>query len=1086
MHYVGESVKIPPVVPKSAIQQSSAQQSTVQKSAVQKWVAQQSLMQKIIDSDGFERVTEFALAYKAKIFVAMLCLVITGLFFCLLSYSPSDVAWSHSTLSQSWEQGAVNDVTNIGGRVGAVIADILYGFFGWSAWACLLWLGLEAYFVLKARFLLPLRWLSYALLWPCVAMLTFWLGEGAYAIFGSEAFGGEVDFASGAGGYMFGGIIGLEYANALTGLLGKSVAIGFVCVFVLGIGYLLISPSRASQNKTSRDKSNQSPTHATKPIIKALGGDNLSTSDLPTSSKANKSLTKSPSAQAKNPSPKPKGVLQAFLQYSELSTNIDELPLSLDDDTATNAVPSAQAPTSSQAQKPKAPPITITTSQKPLRPAMLSSQQNNYFDDYNNSHTTGLVGGSISNNGNNDNNTNNNNTNNDNYPKAEYNKHNVINNVPNMANPSTASLSTAPQASEPATAFAGINLDALPALETISPSGLEMATNLPNRNTTNFNTANLNAPNLNATSQNLSVNNPNGDNQLGDTSNNLANHNQSIQNPAQPPLSSDNQLGDKASQHQSAQSTSHQLLQNSPSDTPSNDSLSNDTPSDSTSNNNHYYPSHAIQTAKHRQSLSPLPSVDLLDPKVAESFGYSHSELTELANLLQIKLKDFNISGEVKNIIQGPVVTSFEVELAAGVRASRVTGIASDLARSLALTSLRVVEVIAGKPYIGIEIPNKSKETVKLIELVQSDDYQTNNLALAMAMGKSLEGKPIIADLAQAPHMLVAGTTGSGKSVLINAILLSFLLKYTPSELRLVIIDPKIVEFTLYIDIPHLITPVVTDMPSEALPALSWCVAEMERRYQLMNFFRVRKIAEFNQKLADAEAMGKPLLDPLWDANDSLSQTPPKLKPLPLIVVVVDEYADLVMQIGKPVEELVVRLVQKARAASIHLIIATQRPSVDVITGLIKSNVPSRAALKVKDKINSRTVLDASGAEELLGNGDMLFVPPASNDMIRVHAAYVTNAEVERICEAWRERGTPDYVDLKSDSGDFIQSDGDDNDPLYNDGVAFFVDTGKVSISSLQRKLGIGYNRAANLVEAMERRGVVSPPDNSNKRTLLL
>ena len=493
-----------------------------------------------------------------------------------------------------------------------------------------------------------------------------------------------------------------------------------------------------------------------------------------------------------------------------------------------------------------------------------------------------------------------------------------------------------------------------------------------------------------------------------------------------------------------------------------------------------------MATAKHRASLSALPSVDLLDPKVVQSFGYTNEQLTELADKLEIKLQEFNIKGEVKHITQGPIVTNFEVELAAGVRASRVTTITSDLARSLAVDTLRVVEVISGKPYIGIEIPNKSKETVKLTELLESPDYTSDKLGIAMAIGKDITGKPIIADLAKAPHMLVAGTTGSGKSVFVNSLILSILLKYTPDELRLVMIDPKVVEFTLYADIPHLITPVITDVEADVMPALSWCVAEMERRYQLMGAFKVRKLDELNKKISDSVANGTPLLDPLWQPNDSVSSVPPKLKPLPLIVMIADEYNDLVKQVGKPLEDAVVRIAQKARAAGMHMIIATQRPSVDVITGLIKSNIPSRVAMMLKTKVDSRTVIDMGGAETLLGDGDMLFIAPGRNDIMRAHGAYITEQEIMRITEAWRERGTPDYVDLVSEAGDYIASSDDTSDPLYQDAVSFMVDSGKTSISALQRHLSIGYNRAAKIVEDMEARGILSPPDASGKRSLIL
>jgi DNA segregation ATPase FtsK/SpoIIIE, S-DNA-T family len=418
--------------------------------------------------------------------------------------------------------------------------------------------------------------------------------------------------------------------------------------------------------------------------------------------------------------------------------------------------------------------------------------------------------------------------------------------------------------------------------------------------------------------------------------------------------------------------------------------------------------SRAMQTAAYRANLSPLPELSLLDlPDPDRKPSYSREQLQQLSALLEIKLQEFNIKAEVVNAQMGPVVTRFEVSLAPGLKASKVTGIAKDLARSLSMASVRVVEVIPGKPYIGIEVPNPQRQMVRLIELLKTEAYQDPDGLISMAMGKDIAGRPIIADLAKAPHMLVAGTTGSGKSVLVNSLLLSMLLKYTPEQLRLILIDPKQLELANYGDIPHLLTPVVTDM-TEAASALAWSVAEMERRYQLMSLFKVRKLDEFNKKIMAAEQSGEPLLDPLWRPNDSVSQDrAPKLKPLPQIVIVADEFADMIMQVGKQAEELITRLAQKSRAAGIHLILATQRPSVDVITGLIKANIPVRAALRVNSKVDSRTILDAGGAEDMLGHGDMLFLGPGQIEPNRVHGAFISDAEVNRVCDAWRERGAP-------------------------------------------------------------------------------
>ena len=506
--------------------------------------------------------------------------------------------------------------------------------------------------------------------------------------------------------------------------------------------------------------------------------------------------------------------------------------------------------------------------------------------------------------------------------------------------------------------------------------------------------------------------------------------------------------------------------------------------------------SRAMQTAAYRANLSPLPELSLLDlPDPDRKPSYSREQLQQLSALLEIKLQEFNIKAEVVNAQMGPVVTRFEVSLAPGLKASKVTGIAKDLARSLSMASVRVVEVIPGKPYIGIEVPNPQRQMVRLIELLKTEAYQDPDGLISMAMGKDIAGRPIIADLAKAPHMLVAGTTGSGKSVLVNSLLLSMLLKYTPEQLRLIMIDPKQLELANYGDIPHLLTPVVTDM-TEAASALAWSVAEMERRYQLMSLFKVRKLDEFNKKIMAAEQNGEPLLDPLWRPNDSVSQDrAPKLKPLPQIVIVADEFADMIMQVGKQAEELITRLAQKSRAAGIHLILATQRPSVDVITGLIKANIPVRAALRVNSKVDSRTILDAGGAEDMLGHGDMLFLGPGQIEPNRVHGAFISDGEVNRVCDAWRERGAPNYIDNMFDNfelssapsgGDASGSSNGEEDPLYDDVVAFLLETRKVSASSIQRKFSIGYNRAARIVDAMEEAGLVSGMTKSGKRELLM
>lgn len=504
--------------------------------------------------------------------------------------------------------------------------------------------------------------------------------------------------------------------------------------------------------------------------------------------------------------------------------------------------------------------------------------------------------------------------------------------------------------------------------------------------------------------------------------------------------------------------------------------------------------SRAMQVAEKRKHLSPLPSIELLD-KVDpnKKVNFSEEQLNYLSQLLELKLQDFNIKAQVKEIQPGPVVTRFALELAPGVKASKVTGISQDLARSMSMASIRVVQVIPGKPYIGIEIPNSTREMVRLIELVDIPAFKDPNALLNMAMGKDIAGNPVLADLAKAPHMLVAGTTGSGKSVAVNSMLLSMLLKYTPEQLRLLLIDPKQLELANYDEIPHLLTPVVTDM-KDATNALNWCVKEMERRYNLMSLFKVRKINDFNQKIIDAQARGEDLIDPLWKPDSSaVMERAPRLQPLPMIVIVADEFADMIMQVGKKAEEMITRLAQKSRAAGIHLLLATQRPSVDVITGLIKANVPTRVALRVNSKIDSRTILDAGGAEDLLGHGDMLFLAPGKNEPERLHGAFISDDEVNRICDAWRERGSPNYVaeildDDEEDSkaNSFEGNDNPEQDVLYDKAVEFVLQTRKASASALQRQFNIGFNRAANLMEDMERNGIVSPSHGSNRRDILV
>jgi S-DNA-T family DNA segregation ATPase FtsK/SpoIIIE len=496
-----------------------------------------------------------------------------------------------------------------------------------------------------------------------------------------------------------------------------------------------------------------------------------------------------------------------------------------------------------------------------------------------------------------------------------------------------------------------------------------------------------------------------------------------------------------------------------------------------------------------------LPPLEILDPQEKDpDRGFSQEALEKMSKLLELKLADFGVSAEVTAVYPGPVITRFEVQPAAGVKVSRISNLAKDLARSLAVISVRVVEVIPGKSVVGIEIPNEDREIVNFREVLSSRAFDQSRSPLTLALGHDISGQPICADLARMPHLLVAGTTGSGKSVGVNAMLLSLLYKSTPADVRLILVDPKMLELSVYDGIPHLLTPVITDM-KDAANGLRWCVAEMERRYKLMAALGVRNLAGYNRKIADAEKAETTLDDPLW-APDPLSMTPveeqerPALDRLPAIVVVIDEFADMMMIVGKKVEELIARIAQKARAAGIHLILATQRPSVDVITGLIKANIPTRIAFQVSSKVDSRTILDQGGAEQLLGHGDMLYLPPGSGLPNRVHGAFVSDDEVHRVVADWKRRGQPAYIEGLLDEGSStpvtageLQSgngDGDEeDDALYDEAVHYVTKSRRASISSVQRKLRIGYNRAARLIEAMEAAGVVSEMGSNGQREVL-
>ncbi len=496
--------------------------------------------------------------------------------------------------------------------------------------------------------------------------------------------------------------------------------------------------------------------------------------------------------------------------------------------------------------------------------------------------------------------------------------------------------------------------------------------------------------------------------------------------------------------------------------------------------------------------LPPLNLLDAADAPSAKSF--SEESLEAMSRLLELKLQDFGVTVEVVSVLPGPVVTRFELQPAPGVKASKITNLAKDLARSMAVVSVRVVEVIPGKSVVGIEIPNEHREMVRLTQVLSSSVYDNSKSPLTLALGNDIAGEPVVADLAKMPHLLVAGTTGSGKSVGINVMLLSLLYKSTPKEVRLILVDPKMLELSVYEGIPHLLTPVVTDM-KDASNGLRWCVGEMERRYKLMAALGVRNLAGFNRKVEEANKSGEPIPDPLWRPEEEFIAgeevpTAPNLETLPAIVVVIDEFADMMMIVGKKVEQLIARIAQKARAAGIHLLLATQRPSVDVITGLIKANVPTRIAFQVSSKIDSRTIIDQGGAEQLLGHGDMLYLPPGTSVPIRVHGAFVDDHEVHKVVDDWKRRGEPDYIDGIVDestnsipvpglSSDGEEGSNDEGDALYDEAVEFVTQTRKASISSVQRKLRIGYNRAARLIETMEAAGVISEAGHNGSREVI-
>ena len=489
-----------------------------------------------------------------------------------------------------------------------------------------------------------------------------------------------------------------------------------------------------------------------------------------------------------------------------------------------------------------------------------------------------------------------------------------------------------------------------------------------------------------------------------------------------------------------------------------------------------------------------MPSIDLLDRPDKAQNPVNQEELEQVSRLVEAKLLDFGVKAQVVSVYPGPVITRFELDLAPGVKVSKITSLSKDLARALSAISVRVVEVIPGKSVIGLELPNKHREIVRLSEVIACPAFEESNSALTMVLGKDIAGEPVVVDLGKMPHLLVAGTTGSGKSVGVNTMIVSLLYKSTPEDVRMIMIDPKMLELSVYEGIPHLLSEVVTDM-KDAANALRWCVGEMERRYKVMSAVGVRNLKGYNKKILEANAKGEPIIDPLWQPSDGLDQTPPMLEKLPSIVVIVDEFADMMMIVGKKVEELIARIAQKARAAGIHLVLATQRPSVDVITGLIKANIPTRMAFQVSSGLNSRTILDQQGAEQLLGMGDMLYLPPGTGVPTRVHGAFIDDHEVHAVVKDWKSRGEPNYVEeiLSGENEQDIllpgeQAEGGEEeelDTLYDEAISFVTETRRVSISSVQRKFRIGYNRAARIVEQMEMQGVVSQPGHNGAREVL-
>ena len=918
------------------------------------------------------------------------------LFISLLSYNPADPAWSHV--------GSSSDISNVGGRLGAWVADILRAFFGLGAWFFVVVLAYELVHLWWTRgsVMWVLRLIAYVFLLACISAMFAQLGAWWQA-----------DSAA-----TFGGMLGYELLGSLTGVLGVPVAMAFLVLMTLLVATLtfevrwsLLWAKFAKRKTTTEDD------------IYTDESDEVSGADVSEDDELiiSQITPRTPVYQAHNH----QGTLESFLVNSGLREELI-------------AKKQADAEAEKLAQQAQAVPLHEEHTQPDYE---VADAPDDVMGDGNHDSATYA------------------------YEQPHQDDSVQINTAYDVNAYDEPAHETAQQSDEYVIDEQIRHEDDYLDSHQETTGARQVAPVISAERVSDENTAFGGVDFAGLSNDNLTE---------------QAEHDWQMHDQPEA-LSDDNRASHTAHQDEAIYAEAEEIdeaeimpVDHLPKSMPS----GTDRPK-----------SHAMSTLEYRMSLSAVPELDILDPKPAKTITYTQEELDQLSALLEIKLQEFNVKAEVVSAMVGPVVTRFEVDLAAGIKASRVSKIAQDLARSMSMASLRVIPVIAGKPYIGIEVPNRKRQIVSLIELLDTPDYKDPNAGISIAIGTNISGKPVIADLAKAPHMLVAGTTGSGKSVLVNSFLMSMLLKYTPDELKLVLIDPKQLELANYADIPHLLTPVITDM-TEATAALNWCVTEMERRYLLMSKLRVRNLAAFNQKVLEAQASGEPIIDPLWSASDHVSDIAPKLKPLSKIVVVADEFADMIMQLGKTAEEPIVRLAQKSRAAGIHLILATQRPVANVVTGLIKSNIPSRVALRVNSATDSRIIIEESGAENMLGHGDMMFLAPGAIETERVHGAYVKDDEVNRVTDAWRERGVPDYIDLTDSftfEGEGSGDSGTGSDDEYFDlAVSHTLETRKVSISALQRKFSIGYNRAARIVDMMEERGVVSAADNSGKRQILM